>query len=284
MFPLPSTTAGISYQLIHASSRLAAVHLLRLSNGIGCFQRFIASYRAMEEPLVHDLVVIFKGFDGHDKGPYRELLEGIGHIDVDVEDAGFDIGPYLEVARQSGHERLCFLNSYSVLLAPGWLTKLDRAHSEMPNAGIVGATGSYEPAGPDAPFPNYHIRTNGFLISRELLLDLEFWEMREKPDVSRFEAGPMSLTRQIMQQGLEPYIVDCDGVAYAKEDWEVSATFRSGEQEKLLVSDNRTNAYLEADPDMRRWLSSLAWSSEDPGRNPQRERKLSRRLRRWLGG
>ncbi len=270
--------------MIHASSRLAAVHLLRQSNGIGCFQQFIASYRAMEEPLAHDLVIIFKGFEGHDKSPYLEILDGIEHVGVDVEDRGFDIGPYLDVARQSACERMCFLNSFSVLQVRDWLTKLDRALDQQPNAGVVGATGSYEPAGPAAPFPNYHIRTNGFLIARELLLDLEVWEMRDKPDVSRFEAGPRSLTRQIMQRGLEPYIVDCDGVAYAKEDWEASGTFRSGEQEKLLIADNRTNAYLDADPEMRRWLGCLAWSSADPGRNPQRERKFSRRLRRWLGG
>lgn len=244
----------------------------------------MGSYREMAEPLAHDLVIIFKGFDGHDKGPYHEILGDMAHDAVDVADTGFDVGPYLKVARQSDHERLCFLNSFSVLLAPGWLTKLDRALSDMPKAGIAGATGSYEPAGPDAPFPNYHIRTNGFLISRELLLDLDLWEMREKPDVSRFEAGPMSLTRQITQRGLEPYIVDCDGVAYAKEDWEASGTFRSGEQEKLLITDNRTNAWLEADPEMRRWLHHLAWLPGDAGRNPQRDRKLSRRLRRWLGG
>lgn len=244
----------------------------------------MASYRAMEEPLAHDLVIIFKGFEGHDKGPFLELLEGIGHIDVDVADAGFDIGPYLEVARQSSHERLCFLNSFSVLLAPGWLTKLDRALGEMPNAGVVGATGSYEPAGQDAPFPNYHIRTNGFLIARELLLDLDLWEMREKPDVSRFEAGPRSLTRQIMQRGLEPYIVDRDGIAHARDGWKDSGIYRSGEQEKLLIADNRTNAWLEADPEMRRWLYRLAWLPGDAGRNPQRSRKLSRRLRRRFGG
>ncbi len=268
----------------NASPRLAAVHLVRQCNGVDCFRRFIASYRAMDEPLAHDLVVIFKGFEGHDKGPYLELLEGIAHTGVDVADTGFDIGPYLEVARQSEHARMCFLNSFSVLLAPGWLSKLDRALSEMPKAGIVGATGSYEPAGPDAPFPNYHVRTNGFLIARELLLDLEVWEMRDKPDVSRFEAGPRSLTRQIMQRGLEPYIVDRDGVAYAKENWEASGTFRSGEQEKLLIADNRTNAWLEADPETREWLRRLAWSPGHAGRNPQRDRKLSRRLRRWLGG
>lgn len=242
------------------------------------------SYRGMEEPLAHDLVVIFKGFEGHDKGPCLEILDGIAYDAVDVADTGFDIGPYLEVARQSEHERLCFLNSFSVLLAPGWLTKLDSALSDMPRAGIVGASGSYERAGAETQFPNYHIRTNGFLIARKLLLDLEVWEMREKPDVSRFEAGPGNLTRQIMQRGLEPYIVDRDGTTHAPNNWEASGTFRTGEQEKLLITDNRTNAWLEADPEMRKWLHHLAWLPGDAGRNPQRTRKLSARLRHWFGG
>ncbi|UCH72686.1 MAG: hypothetical protein JSU82_09865 [Rhodospirillales bacterium] len=270
--------------MIRTSSRLAAVHLLRQCNGIDWFRRFVDSYRMMAEPLEHDLVIIFKGFDGHDKSPYLKVLEDIAFQGFDVPDSGFDIGPYLEVSRHSQHERLCFLNSFSTLLAPAWLTKLDQALSNMPKAGVVGATGSYEPAGPAAPFPNYHLRTNGFLISRELLLDLEVWEMKVKPDVSRFEAGPKGMTRQVLQRGLEPYVVDRDGTAWARADWEASGTYRSGEQERLLIADNRTNAYLKADPETRGWLRRLAWSPGDPGRNPQRKPNAFRRLQRWLSG
>ena len=266
-----------------ASSKIAAVHLLRRCNGIKTFRRFIESYRARKAGIAHDLVIIFKDFGGHDRVPYLAALEGVEHIDFDVDDRGFDIAPYLHVARRTTYERMCFLNSFSEFLADDWLAKLDHALMHEPNAGIVGATGSYERGAPENPFPNYHIRTNGFLISRELLLRFEFWEMREKSDVHRFEFGPMGLTQRVMQMGLNPYVVDCDGVAYAKEDWASSRTFRSGSQEKLLIADNQTNIYAQADAEMREWLSRLAWSQAHPGPNPQKQRRMSRRLRRWLG-
>lgn len=265
------------------SPKIAVVHLLRRSNGIKTFRRFIDSYRTQKAGIAHDLVIIFKGFRGRDKASCLAALEGIEHVDFDVEDSGFDIGPYLHVARQTSYDRMCFLNSFSLFQAQDWLSKLDHALTHEPNAGIVGATGSYERGGPETPFPNYHIRSNGFLIPRDLFLHFESGELLEKSDVNRFESGPDGLTRRLMKMGLNPYVVDCDGVAWAKEDWPSSNTFRAGKQEKLLIADNRTNAYTEADDEMRAWLNNLAWSEAHPGPNPQKQRKFSRRLRRWLG-
>lgn len=261
----------------------AAVYLLRQKNDVAYFRDFIASYREMAEPLEHDLVIIFKGFSDNNKGPCLEVLDGIDHVAVDLEDRGFDIGAYLETARQTSYERMLFLNSFSVLLAPEWLTKLNTAMDREDRAGIVGATGSYEPSGPATSFPNYHIRTTGFFMDRQVLLNLDLWEMSEKQDTSRFEAGPGNLTQQILGQGLVPYVVARDGAAYAKEDWLRSGTYRTGNQEGLLIADNRTRAYLAADPEMRQWLRDLAWSTERPGPSPEKQRKVSRRLRRWFG-
>ncbi len=262
--------------------KLAAVYLLRQKNDLACFQDFVASYREMTEPLRHDLVILFKGFFDNDKAPCLKILEDIDYVAIDLEDRGFDIGSYLEVARQTSYERMLFLNSFSGFLAPGWLTKLNAAMDRDESTGVVGATGSYEPSGPTTPFPNYHIRTTGFLISRQLLLDLDLWEMREKQDTSRFEAGPDNLTQQVLRRGLVPYVVDRDGVVYGKEDWPRSGTYRAGDQENLLIADNRTNAYLNADSEMRQWLSDLAWANDRPGPSPLKQRKLSRRLRRWF--
>ncbi len=263
-------------------AKVAAVYLLRQKNDIACFRNFIASYREMIEPLSHDLVIIFKGFSENNKEPHLKILKGIKYISIDIEDHGFDIGSYLEVARQTSYERMLFLNSFSVLLAPYWLTKMNAAMDCNEHAGVIGSTGSYEPSGPDSLFPNYHVRTTGFLISRQLLLDLNLWEMCEKKDTSLFEAGPESMTQQVLRRGLIPYIVDSDGAVYGKEDWPHSGTYRTGGQEKLLIADNRTNAYLKSDPEMRQWLSDLAWSTERPGPSPLKQRKLLRRLRRWI--
>ncbi|TCS64986.1 hypothetical protein [Varunaivibrio sulfuroxidans] len=260
---------------------LAVVYLLRKGGEAAFLDRFLESYRRMKEPRVHDLVVVFKGFEGPDKAPYAARLSGLPHVSMDVDDRGFDLGSYLEVARQCRYDRFCFLNTYSVILASNWLHKLNAVFERRSNAGIVGASGSWEPIGPETPFPNYHIRTTGFLISRALFLDLETWPMNEKRDANLFEAGPNGVTRQILKRGLEPYVVDRDGEIFAKEAWSGPPIFRNAGQEKLLIGDNRTEAYDAADPETQVWLRNLAWSSEDAGPDPHKKRGLARRFKKW---
>lgn len=263
--------------------KLAAVYLLRQKNDSAYLRNFITSYREMAEPLEHDLVIVFKGFSETNKQSCLDILEGVDHVAIDCEDRGFDIGSYLEVARETSYKRMLFLNSFSVLLASGWLSKLNTALDSGENIGVVGTTGSYEPSGADSPFPNYHIRTTGFFMDRQLLLDLDLWEMKKKHHTSRFEAGPDNLTQQILRREQTPIVVDRDGAVYGKEDWPHSGTYRTGDQELLLIADNRTSAYLEAEPEMRQWLHDLAWSADRPGPSPLKQRKWSRRLRRWFG-
>lgn len=259
----------------------AVVHLLRAQNKLACFERFMTSYRAMEAGLAHDLIVVFKGFHDRNKGPAEALLEGVRHRVVEVHDSGFDVGPYLEVARDTAYERICFVNSFSRILTPSWLAHLSSALDTQPRAGLVGATGSWEGIAADVPFPNYHLRTTGFLIDRALLVDLDFWDMREKFDANLFEAGPRSLTRQILARGLEPYVVDRNGRAFAKEDWDRCDTFRAGEQAGLMIADRRTDAYQESDSERRGWLHRRAFWA-DPGKRP-RKKRFTRRLSRILG-
>ncbi len=262
---------------------IAVVHLLRRRNDIAHFERFVRSCRAFPDPLPHEMIVLFKGFGGGDDAPALSCLAGTEFTRVDMPDSGFDIGPYLEVARSHDHDYFCFLNSFSEIRAENWLSKLHAALVSEERAGVVGATGSWETTAENDGFPNYHLRTNGFMISGELLRDLETWEMCEKRDTSRFEAGHRGLTGQILARGLEPYVIDRRGCAWAKEDWPRSNTYRAGEQEGLLIGDKRTEAYRTADPRTREYLSTLAWSDKDPGPNPFKRHKLSRRLRRWLG-
>jgi hypothetical protein len=77
-----------------------------------------------------------------------------------------------------------------------------------------------------------------------------------------FEAGPNSMTRQIMQRGLVPVIVDRFGKSWNFEEWPQSRTFRSGQQERLLISDNRTYQYDIAGPAKRRRLAIQNWGEK----------------------
>ena len=266
------------------------VHLVRKQNGIASLAQFLKSYWQHDAGLAHDLVILFKGFkDENDSSPHRALLANLSYQPLFVDDSGFDVGSYFTAARVCAFEHLCFLNSYSEILSEGWLRKM---HEYIRNAevGLVGATASYEsmnfrprltwstlkkalPKLTDnirlalaggrvrfPPFPNYHLRTNAFLISRDLMLQLKVGTMGSKMDVYLFESGSESMTRQILAKGLRALVVDRNGKAYDKERWADSRTFRIGEQENLLVADNQTRIYAAAAAQTRAHLTEITWN------------------------
>jgi len=108
-------------------------------------------------------------------------------------------------------------------------------------------------------FPAYHLRTNAFAIRAHTLAGLRVREVREKRDAYLVENGRNSITRQVQRQGLRTVVVDRDGEIYDRERWAESRTFWQGDQERLLVRDNQTRTYAEADDDRRRLLSGFAW-------------------------
>jgi len=115
------------------------------------------------------------------------------------------------------------------------------------------------------PFPAYHLRTNGFVISHSTLARLRLHEIRRKLDAYALESGHRSMTRQLHDLGLRTVVVDRDGAVYDEERWPESATFWHGDQEGLLIGDNQTRLYANGGSDRRRLLSALAWGQHaDP--------------------
>lgn len=249
----------------------------------------------------HELLILFKGFREKSlPNSHQELLGSLNCGKIFLDDEGLDISVYLEATRHVNATYLCFLNSFSVILEPDWLHMMYK-NVVQPHVGLVGATGSWEshynthtallgsPAfGASslrssvrcmigyqarqhelrgwkrafAPFPNPHIRTNAFVISRELMLSVKQGKIRSKTDALKFESGRYSLTQQVLAKGLCCLVVGRDGNAYEKEHWFQSKTFRSGNQENLLVADNQTKRYELADSAERRMLSEYAWGNK----------------------
>jgi hypothetical protein len=245
---------------------------VRAANGIDVFQSFLDSYTEHPAGESHRLVLLFKGFPSEFVArPYFELAAGLEPEAVFVDDEGLDLHAYLTAARELEGATCCFLNSYSRLLAGDWLAKLAAALADG-DAGMVGVAGSYESTYSSAPlvlrprlcrefprFPNPHLRTNGFMIERELMLELDCVLPRSKRETLALESGRRSLSREVWARGLEVLVVGADGVAYAPARWRESATFRSGGQRNLLIADNRTRQYEEADPALRTRLEKMAW-------------------------
>lgn len=263
---------------------IAVVHLIRKANGLAPFAEFLDSYRQHEEPTGHDLVLVFKDFEAGEDAPFLSILGDSRFVRYDFAgDEGLDIGPYLAVADDLDYDYYCFVNSFSQIECDNWLTFLFDALTTAPQAGIVGATGSWESSGAlDPPFPNIHVRSNGFMISGVSLQQMSFFDIRGKEDARAMESGPTSFTQQIRDQGRKPYLVDRRGGVWAEADWPQSATFRSGQQAGLMISDNRTRAFDEGDDWTREYLYDMAWTGTPSSANPFKRHKLRHRLRRLL--
>jgi hypothetical protein len=113
-----------------------------------------------------------------------------------------------------------------------------------------------------APFPTPHLRTNAFMIRREVMLKLTRSEVLSKKEAHKFESGKESMTNQVLRMGLKVLVVGNDGRAYEQEEWPLSETVFQGEQRNLLVADNQTRDYASADAFRRTLLSRLAWGWE----------------------
>lgn len=111
------------------------------------------------------------------------------------------------------------------------------------------------------PFPNPHIRTNAFIIRKDLMARIQVNDIRSKQHALAFESGRRSLTRQIVGMNQAVLVVGRDGVAYRPSEWPQSATFRSGHQENLLVADKRTIEWLTADERTREDQARNAWGT-----------------------
>jgi hypothetical protein len=248
---------------------LCLIYLAWTPYGIGAAESFLASYRRHPAGVPHRLLLTFAGPREVDRAPWQRLFADVEHEQLDLE-LGMDLDHYRAAVDRVAAERYCFLNTVSVVLADGWLGHLDRA-LDGPGVGMVGATGSYETPnavrpGPlrrlrpgHEPFPNPHLRTNCFALRRQTILGLEWPTGVDKLAAVALEGGSASLTRQVQARGLETLVVGRDGIAYPPERWRQSRTFRNGEQENLLVSDNRTRHYQEGGRLTRSFLTWLAW-------------------------
>jgi hypothetical protein len=247
------------------------VYLVWASLGEGPVERFLASYRRHEAGTAHRLLVVYKEFRrpaALDEA--RRRFAGVEHDELQLPEPCLDLAAYARIAATADAPWLQFLNSNSELLDAGWLAK-PLAHLLRPTVGLVGATGSHEatPASmvdrlrrrPRARFPNPHVRTNAFMLESELARVLDWGEPHSKELAWQVENGPRSLTRQVLNRGLQALVVGRNGRAYPPGRWREADVFRTPLQSNLLVADNRTRDYAEADDARRAELERLAWGS-----------------------
>ncbi len=265
---------------------IAVVHLVWAPLGVAPLREFIRTYRAHPAGAEHELTIVLNGAGAGGPASAAErrlLLAEMGDIEhrlITLERPMLDLPAYGEAARILGNEHVCLLNSYATILTDGWLAAFAVA-AQQPGVGLVGATGSWESqaelgrgsarywplqlaglprARRDYPrFPNPHVRTSTFMIDRLRLVAMGLESARDKRATYLFESGRRSITRIIGEEGLRGVVVGRDGRAYDVDEWPASHTFRSGEQQNLLVADNQTRDYQAASPARRRRLTRDSW-------------------------
>jgi hypothetical protein len=118
-------------------------------------------------------------------------------------------------------------------------------------------------------YPNAHIRTNAFIIERQIFLDTLPTSITTKRDTYLYESGPDSLTRQILRRGKKAVVVGRDGQSYSIDQWPRSRTFRLGDQRNLLVQDNQTRAFEAMNNTEKRAFVEATWGEDHIDANGQ---------------
>jgi hypothetical protein len=208
---------------------------------------------------------------------------------MEITDRGFDLRSYFVAAEACRNKYCCFLNSFSVILDKDWLLKLYK-HISQPGVGLVGVTGSWGSMNHGLiiktraksyisklkrglfkypkkilisiyflPFPNHHIRTNGFMIRCSTMQKICRGILLTKIQTYMLESGRHGITRQVEEMGLKPLVVGRGGRGYEKDEWDISNTFWHGEQENLLISDNQTRKYDSGNLVWRQKQERFAW-------------------------
>jgi hypothetical protein len=280
-------------------SEICVVHLVRECNGLKPFKLFLDSYLKYPAGVEHELLILYKGFKNEKNITlYELLLNKVPHNILFVNDFGFDIQPYFTAVKKYKYKYFIFINSFSQILDADWLLKFYK-HASQIDVGLVGATGSYQSIYTDffkhdwvsnkwlspkswaynlylqyhkikmswyinsfSPFPNYHIRTNAFMITRELMCKIKYRTVITKLHAWMFESSKLSLTNQVMAFKLKVLVVGRDGIGYDCREWIDSNTFWQRDQGNLLIMDNQTLKYNSGDQDTKKTLSMYAWGQD----------------------
>jgi hypothetical protein len=276
---------------------VSVVYLIWIPYGIALFQRFLHSYKVFKSGYEHHLILLFNGVESEEAtSPFHQFAAGENLVYTSYyKRTGQDLEAYFWIAPQLNTDYILFLNSFSELLAEDWLLKYMKAVTQVSNVGLIGASASYQSYSDTIyhenswawrrtqstadnikkykllikahllyrvyfkPFPNPHIRTTGFFISKKLFLSISFNQPKNKMQAYRFESGRNGFTRQVLKRNLAVILMDKHGRVYPIPDWYGSQTFWTRNQENLLVSDNQTERFRKADDQERRVLTFRAW-------------------------
>lgn len=277
---------------------LALIYLARgVNNGLLSAKEFFKAYVDYPPGCKHELIVIAKGWKkSAELKEITTLAKTHNARIVHLPDDGFDWAAYWRVALLLKHDWLFFMNTHSRPLRKNWLNYFNQvAKVYGKNIGAIGATASYQSLASsiNSPFivarikhplfrllcktltpfvysilsyyfprfPNPHLRSNAFMIRREVFINFSAQHHipRCKFDAFWLESGSRGLTNFLIKQGLKPLVAGADGKYYEQDQWPQSGTFRVPGQPNLLIADNQTTNYELATQNDQKQIEKNTW-------------------------
>jgi hypothetical protein len=281
--------------------RVAVAYLVWVPFGIGVYNDFLQSYIKNNAGSSHTLLLLFNGVKNTtDIKEFVDLTNNsnITNYEYLIFEKGQDMEVYQWSCSKVDFDVMLFLNSYSTFNTKNWLKiYLDNFNDAV---GMIGASASNQSIYSSVfktntllwefnksfnynyrkykllikafcywrfyfkPFPCPHIRATAYMIRRKDYLEIKSkFPLNTKFDAYKVECGYKSITNQLLKKGYQLGVVNCDGKYFDLNEAKQSLTFRTGNQEKLLINDKQTNWYSNADKKEKTILELLAWGNYD---------------------
>lgn len=276
---------------------VAVVYLIGPPYSFENYKRFIESYIGYSSGFGHKLVLLFNNLpDRHDANLFIKDISKIENLQFEVFHSKSlqDISAYRWIAQELKESHILFFNSHAEILFENWLIKFVNVFKSS-TPGMVGATGTWQShyslvfqknrwiweKGKTIkenfdkyklmikafflwqiyfkPFPNPHLRTNAFMVDKKIFCSLKFNALTNKMLAYRMESGRNGFASQLAKKGLSIVMLGKNGEYYNMPEWPQSKIYYANNQENLLIGDNHTRLYANANDALRRQLSYLVW-------------------------
>jgi hypothetical protein len=266
------------------------VYLAFAGYGPNNFKNFINKYKKYNSGLKHKLIICFKNFSKEEKIFYKKKLKKIKCLiyfdDKKIND--YDIGSWYRIAKKNLKSNIFFFGARDFPIKKNWLKICNKFLTD--NTKIIATQCSYASRSSDyfkhyyknvnkiksfflgiykliyyPIFPNPHFRTCGFLVQSRFFckyvnrfLNKNKIKNFNKEKTLQFESGRDSLFNQISRDGYSCGLVNSDKNIFYFKEWKKSQTNFLGLQEKLLISDHRTENY-ENSKKLRNHFKKIHW-------------------------
>lgn len=220
---------------------------------------------------------------------------------IDLPDSGFDLGAYFLAANQLKSDYILCLVSSSIILNDNWLIKFVNAYKNNKKLGLLGACGSWEKTpnpwyfwrdklkkysknslcetiiknikkykykikikllfNKNLSLPNYHVRTNAFMIKRSLYIEFikKYGIPKSKLDCYCLESAYKSLTKFVLNKKMQVGVLGKDGKVYPPEEWKNSKTYTSSDLSNVIIKDKYYDFYVSKNYIDRKIRETFVW-------------------------